>query len=371
MTVEISISLYREVVDAIEPLQKRYKNNVKTLIHRARSRLDIRYTNLVLTALLETDELTYYNLATEFVDRILSSQVSPGEEIFADGKVYTAGEDLAGGFPTIISRRKEASSRYLDVDSTCHALNIILDHSRAASHWSEEHSEVLRTGLEFLFGRDINRDALLEQYRDEDWIPQLKREGSTLYTNSLYLATLEKAYHRLITGEEGYIIKVRDRLSNLLDRMDRAFYLGGRFIDYISSTGAKVLRNSIDNWIVTTCLAYRDGEKARKHLSEMVRRLDTEHGLTITQDLQQTEWGRREKAIYLIHPLHNALAAYALAVNKLYNEALSTMKKILPTTDKIKLVRGAGQSRYPNPFREETEIILIATYRIVSRELSR
>ncbi len=364
---DIDIPIYREAMDKAEQVTRRYMSNIRSIRRRVEKSFDVRIINILLNTVIEVDEINYFNIAGDVVKKLLDSQIREGDEFKHINGYTEADEALEGGFPTVVGDGLTSISKYLDVDSTCHALQTILGYSLATGYWDNEMKEAVEKGVAFLFRRDINGDGLLEQTGEEDWIIELGREGSTLYTNSMYLATLETYYRAIIDEDSKDRFIVREKLSRLIDSIERGFYLGGRYIDAISTTGAKIVRHSIDNWFIGQALTYRGSDKAISHLKNMVNTLRSKYGYTLTEASIENTWSRRNRVDNVIDPFYTSIFSYGLSINKLYDSSLKVLNTILDNIDKkIYIFKGTPSRNTRNRHLHETEVIITATLRTIT-----
>jgi len=246
--MDIRVDLYRRGLDATSEISRRYKQNITGIERSLDKYLDTRIHSLVLLLLREEDEVAYYTLASEAIPRLAKAQLRRGEEYRSPRGKEDVDDYVEGGFPDrVLSGRKTSDSRYPSPIATALATASILDYALFTGRVDELKATAIE-GLAYLGRRDVNR---------------MGRGGNLLSTNLAYLSALEKAYNATLeTDESGKYEKI---LTNLINRVEEDFWVGGRFITHILTTSARSLATHIDGWSVALPLAYRGDERMRSH----------------------------------------------------------------------------------------------------------
>ncbi len=355
--MEIRVDLYRKGLEATAEISKRYKHNITSLERSLDKTLDTRIHSLILLLLREEDEVAYYTLASEAIPRLEKAQLRRGEEYRSPRGVDVVDEYTAGGFPDILHQsRKTTYSRYPSPLATALATASILEHALFTGGFEDLLPTALE-GLEYLRRRDINRNWLVEQEADEDWLG-MGRGGNLLSTNLAYLAALEKAYNAALEGGDSE--RYEKVLTNLISRIEDSFWDGRRFITHILTTSARSLATHIDGWAIILPLAYRGDERVRSHMGHMYRALHIE-GRTLCRYPPD----RDNHPVY--DPLQAALLAYSLAKTEMFNESLTILSSVAGRTGYIEAYTDGKTLRIRNPHQRETEIILHLAIQRISR----
>ncbi len=355
--MEIRVDLYRRGLDATAEISKRYKHNITSLERSLDKALDTRIHSLVLLLLREEDEVAYYTLASEAIPRLEKAQLRRGDEYRSPRGVEVVDDYTAGSFPDTISQgRKTTYSRYPSPLATALATASLLEYILFTGGLEDLLPTAIE-GLEYLRRRDINRNWLVEQEADEDWLG-MGRGGNLLSTNLAYLAALEKAYNAALEGGDSE--KYEKILTNLISRIEDSFWDGRRFITHILTTSARSLATHIDGWAIVLPLAYRGDERLRSHMGHMYRALHIED-----RTLCQSPSGRENHPIY--DPLQASLLAYSLAKTRMYNEALTILSSIAGRTGYIEIYTDGKTLRRRNPYQRETEIVIHLAIQRISR----
>jgi len=355
--MDIRVDLYRRGLDATSEISRRYKQNITGIERSLDKYLDTRIHSLVLLLLREEDEVAYYTLASEAIPRLVKAQLRRGEEYRSPRGKEDVDDYVEGGFPDrVLSGRKTSDSRYPSPIATALATASILDYALFTGRVDELKATAIE-GLAYLGRRDVNRNWLVEQEAEEDWLG-LGRGGNLLSTNLAYLSALEKAYNATLeTDESGKYEKI---LTNLINRVEEDFWVGGRFITHILTTSARSLATHIDGWSVALPLAYRGDERMRSHMEHMYRALHMD-GKTLVQSPPD----RDNPPVY--DPLQTSLLAYALAKTGMYNEALTILAEAAPNTGYRMTYIGGKTIRTRNPHKMETEIVIHLAIQRISR----
>lgn len=158
-----------------------------------------------------------------------------------------------GGFPTYIYKRKAyVFGKYPDIDTTSLSLAVI---SKSIDIFNDKklyqkYRRTILNGFKYLLRRDVNKDGLLEQYENEDWMMSMLRCGAITYSNAVALLALDwiydltKKYDDIFNSEVNYF---RKKLSKHIINM---LYYNNYFIEGIDCYGNIIIRRSIDTIFV-------------------------------------------------------------------------------------------------------------------------
>ena len=375
--MKIDITLYKKVSDEIEKHQVGYRSYIHNLSNMLRSRrIDIRNLYYILKSLRIYDNVGYASIADEAVKLIISSQLSEGEPIIVED-IYkglkegkTATEYSEGGFPDRIEGdKKYIHSQAPSIDTTIYALQSIVDYSANVQYWDNTLEEAVKAGLKYLQLRDINGDGLLEQSIGEDWIPLLRRSGSLLYTNALYLKLLEDLYYLYLDKDKEYSEYIRSLYTRVYRRIEEGFWMENLYIEYINSSGAKIWRAGIDSSTAGRPIIMREANKIRRHFTTLYERLYNESNKLLLSSETRVKVNPEDRNLYRIStPLQTAVYAMDVAEVGDPNLALKIMETVFPY-QKYNLLIIDDRDRIVSRRKDggiTLNLIILGTYRMIS-----
>ncbi|HEW93096.1 hypothetical protein DRN87_01875 [Candidatus Geothermarchaeota archaeon] len=285
-----NVDRYGDIIEARDRIFKEVKREIPKLIKKITlsRRYEIRRIYRILRGLRDLDVRLYNRLLMESYEDILKLQLGRdySYKVFIgryapdlDYKYIEVGEkyisDVEGGFPSLVDRdRVYIQGIYPDIDSTSMALNILIEAAKELNIYNDEIDLAIKNGLKYLSNRDINRDGLLEQYYNEDWAIGLYREGSVLYSNAVYIKTLENAFDLYIDVDREFSLEIQRRLSRCYEKIERLMWLKDHYIDSISSRGGIVDRYSLDTTEMGETLIYSRHDKLKTHLNTLIKAVE-------------------------------------------------------------------------------------------------
>ncbi len=375
--MKIDITLYRKVSDEIEKHQTKYRTYLHTISNRLRNRkIDIRKLYYALKSLRIYDTVRYASIADEALKIIISSQLSEGEPIIIKdvykrvSKGRTTTEYSEGGFPDMLEGNKKViHAEAPSIDSTIYALQSIVEYSAHIQYWDKTIEEAIKAGLRYLQLRDINGDGLLEQSKGEDWIPLLRRDGSLLYTNALYLKLLEDLYYLYLDKDKEYSEYIKSLYTKVYRRIEESFWMDSLYIEYINSSGAKVWRAGVDSSTAGRPIIMREANKIHKHFTTLYNRLyNSQNNLLITSEAR-IKVNPEDRNLYRIStPLQSAVYAMDVAEAGYPNLALKIMDTVFPYEENSLIIID-DKNKIVSRKRDgdiALDLVLLGTYKIIS-----
>ncbi len=376
--MKIDIALYKKVSDEIERHKVGYRGYIHTLSNKIRRReMDIRNLYYILKSLRIYDNVGYASLADEALKLIISNQLKEGDTIIIEDvyrglrEAKSATEYSEGGFPDRVERNKRfIHSQAPSIDSTIYALQTIVEYSTHIQYWDDTLDGVIKKGLQYLNLRDINGDGLLEQSTGEDWIPILKRSGSLLYTNTLYLKLLEDLYYLYLDKDREYSEHIRNLYIKVYRRIDEIYWMDNLYIEYINTSGAKVCRASIDSSIAGRPIIMREANRIHRHFTTLYNKLYNEANNLLLTTETKIKVTPEDRNLYRIStPLQTAVYAMDVAEAGEPNLALKIMQTVFPY-EKYGILIIDDKNRIVSRNKDggiTLNLILLGTYRIVSQ----
>jgi|GEM_PF-1210098 len=282
-----SIERVRELIEWEDVLTKEFKNDIGKFLGILREKrfMEIRRVYRILRSLKIIDGKMYRKILMQIVDHIGNYQLGPDYEgrlligrYSRDGRLRfnerSSGEYLKtveGGFPTAIEgERAYIYGVYPDIDSTASAIILLVEASSELGIWNDQLDNTIKRGIAYLRSRDFNKDGILEQYENEDWMIGIGREGGVLYSNALYLNAMEKAFYLYIGRESEFTKQLQDEITRCYDSIEKYFWLEDHYIDSISLRGGIIFRTSIDSVELGYTYIYRDHDRLKIHLGKLM-----------------------------------------------------------------------------------------------------
>jgi len=274
----------REFIDGVRRLLSRIVSGEKPFI--------IRDVYQVISSLRRVDKQLYKRALLTLSEKFLEIMVKPNKNLRiyigryspelnyekTEVKSETYIERIRGGFPTLVGKGYiEIFGTYPDIDSTSAGVNLIVDAAREMNIFGDEIDNAIRESIKYLESRDLNKDGLLEQGPNEDWAIGLYRDGSVLYSNALYLNTLEKTFNLYIDKDQGLSRDLEEDIQRCYDSIERYLWLEDHYIDSINLRGGLVLRYSLDTIELIDTITYSDHNKFKIHLQTILNKLSSRH----------------------------------------------------------------------------------------------
>ncbi len=372
------ISLYKKISDEIS----RYKNKLRGAVNELQRRLskrdfDIRKMYYTLYSLKIYDRISYATLGDDALKTLAKLQLSDGDLVtiinvkYREKNSKEVSSYAEGGFPDVVTGKKNIIiNDGPSIDSTIYSLQAIVDYVTEIQYWDDLVDDIIRRGIEYLKRRDINRDGFLEQYRGEDWLYILDREGILLYNNSLYLKLLEDLYYLYLDKDRDYSEKIKRLYTRLYRNIEKYFWSGQFYLEYINESGVFYLRTSIDSSVITRPLITRDKDRLNIHLETMFQRLYNKDLKLILASEAKIRLDLEDRAEYylsipynsIIYSMDAALAGNINLAMKILNEIIRHIEyeNITITYDGKISSKKRLRDTY---FRDLT---LLATYKLIS-----
>ena len=272
----------KEFIDGVRRLLSRIVSGEKPFI--------VRDVYQVVNSLRRVDKQLYKRALLTLSEKFLEITIKPSKNLKiyigryspeldyerTEVKSETYIERIRGGFPTLVGKGYiEIFGTHPDIDSTSSGVNLIIDAAREMNIFGDEIDNAIRESIKYLESRDINKDGLLEQGPNEDWAIGLYRNGSVLYSNALYLSTVEKAFNLYIDKDQGISRDLEEDIQRCYDSIERYLWLEDHYIDSINLRGGLVLRYSLDTTELIDTITYSDHSKFKIHLQTILNRLSS------------------------------------------------------------------------------------------------
>ncbi len=122
----------------------------------------------------------------------------------------------------------------------------------------------LKKAVEWNFTRDSNHDLLMEEGYYAGWADSLKKKGTVLYTNVLHFKAVSSfAYCCEYLGKTAEADHYRYLASCIQDTINRLFWNGHYFIDWIGNDGKKFNYFSTDGNVLAIIFGCANDNQAR------------------------------------------------------------------------------------------------------------
>jgi hypothetical protein len=282
-----SIRKIRELIEWEEILNEEFNNDLRKFMSVLKDRgfIEIRRLYRIARSLKMIDENLYRKLLMQVIENIKNYQLGPeynGRLLMGRyskatrfkfnrrlGEGYL--ESIDGGFPTAINRNQAfIYGAHPDIDSTSSAIILLVEPSSELGIWDDALDNTIKKRFSYLRHKDFNKDGMLEQYENEDWMIGVGREGVVLYSNALYLNAMEKVFYLYIDKEPEFAEQLQDEITKCYDSIERYFWLEDRYIDSINLRGGAVLRSSIDIVELGYTYIYRGHDRLKIHLERVL-----------------------------------------------------------------------------------------------------
>ncbi len=279
----------RSLLSHKEDIKAEFHREVLNLGRNIDKKLRIRDIFHPILYITEKKDIRYYDLVLEPIKNILyRAQIYPKEtaEVLVNmGKTPKKESFInthAGAYPTeivngelIIYREKP------EIDSTAIATTILLE--IGLLNKSDIEKNVIprvKNSLKYLSNREFKVAGLLYQGPGEDWAPRAGREGLVTYSNTIYLIFLEKTMNLFISyGEKSMVDIVRDRMSKLVDAINKHLWYNHYYINRVTSHGVADLTYILDTIYLGLTKTYEKDERLKTHINTLAKTLKTKTGL--------------------------------------------------------------------------------------------
>ena len=274
-----------------------HKEDIKAEFHREILKLgrnvdkkllirDIFHPILYIT---EKKDIRYYDPVLEPIKNTLyKAQIYPKEtlEVLTNMGKTPKRENFikihAGAYPTeIVNGELIVYREKPEIDSTSIATTILLEIGLLTKSDIEKNViPRVKKSLKYLFNQEFKITGLLYQGKGEDWAPKAGREGIVTYSNIIYLILLEKAINLFISyGEKSTVDIIREKMSKLVDAINKHLWYNHYYINGITTHGASDLTYILDTIYLGLTKTYEQDNRLKTHIKTLARTLTTEEGL--------------------------------------------------------------------------------------------